>query len=199
MNIDIGCSDVGVTESRRNSFYIATVSKKHGRTCVAKPVELEMTNTMALQKMVKLLRRRLRIHHVAILLGEHVVEIPPNIAEVGDMPILLQTVFRERFAEPFRNGYRANTALGLGFLLTSFTVAELINTTLDGYTLAFKINVCSLQANDLAAPTACEQRNLDHSADVPRLAFQGSEDVCDLLKCERLDFLGFFLGEFNAP
>ena len=97
VDIDVRRCDIGVTKSRRNSFYIVAIGKKHGRTCVAKPVELEMTNTMALQKMVKLLRRRLRIHHVAILLGEHVVEIPPSIAEVGDMPILLQTVFRERF------------------------------------------------------------------------------------------------------
>ena len=57
------------------------------------------------------------------------------------MPILLQTVFCERFTEPFGNGDGADTALGLGLFLTSLAVAELINTALDR-----SINFSSLMA-----------------------------------------------------
>ena len=52
-----------------------------------------MTDAVSFQKVVKLLRGRVWIHHVAVLLGEHIVEIPPTVAKVGDMPILLQTEF----------------------------------------------------------------------------------------------------------
>ena len=77
---------------------------------------------MPLQKMIELLGRCVRMHHVAVLLGEDVIEILPTVAEIGDMPILLQTVFRERFAEPFRNGDGADTGLGLWFFLTRFAI-----------------------------------------------------------------------------
>ena len=72
------------------------------------------------------------------------------------MPILLQTVFCERFTEPFGNGDGADTALGLGLFLTSLAVAELINTALDRYTLVLKINVRPFESHDLAAPTTCK-------------------------------------------
>ncbi len=92
-------------------FNIAAVGKEHSCTCVAKSVKLQMTDSVTLQKVVKLLCGRLRIHHIAVLLGKHIVEISPTVAEVGDMTVLLQTVLGERFAEPFRNGDGANTAL----------------------------------------------------------------------------------------
>ena len=76
-------------------------------------MELQTTDTVLFQKVVKLLRGRVWIHHAAVLLGEHIVEIPPTVAEVGDMPILLQTVLRQRFAEPFGDRNGADTALGL--------------------------------------------------------------------------------------
>ena len=117
-------------------------------------MELQMTDAVSFQEVVKLLRGRVWIHHVAVLLGEHVVEISPGIAEVCNMPILLQTVFCERFTEPFGNGDDADTALGL--FLTSLAVAELINTALDRYTLVLKINVRPFESHDLAAPTTCK-------------------------------------------
>lgn len=90
-----------------------------------------MTNAVAFQEVVELLCRCVRIHYVAVLLGEHIVEISPTVTEVGNMPILLQTVLGQRFAEPFGNRDGADAALGLGLLLTSLAVAELINTALD--------------------------------------------------------------------
>lgn len=65
---------------------------------------------------------------MTVFLCKHIVEISPIVAEVGDMPILLQTVLGQRFTEPFGNRDGADTALGLWLLLTSLTVAELINT-----------------------------------------------------------------------
>ena len=154
---------------------------------MAKPVELQVTDAVPLQEVVKLLWGCLRIHHVAVLLGEHVVEIPPSIAEVVDMAILLQTVLGQRFAEPFGNRDGADTALGLWLLLTSLTIAELINTALDRYALVLKINVRPFEPYDLTAPTTCEQGNFYHRPDMPRLAFQGFKNVTDLLERERLD------------
>ena len=66
---------------------------------------------MPLQKMIELLGRCVRMHHVAVLLGEDVIEILPTVAEIGDVPILLHTVLRERLAEPFGDGDGTNTAL----------------------------------------------------------------------------------------
>ena len=90
--IDVRGCNIGVTKSRRNSFYIAAVGKEHGCACVAKPVEFQVTDAVALQEVIKLLGRRLRIHHIAVLLGEHIVEISPTVAKVGNMAVLLQTV-----------------------------------------------------------------------------------------------------------
>ena len=138
---------------------------------MAKPVKLQVPDAVSLQEVVELLRGCLWVHHVAVLLGEHVVEIPPSIAEVGDMPIVLQTVLGQRFTEPFGNRDGADTALGLWILLTSLTVAELINTAFDRYALVLKIKVRPFKPYDFAAPTAREQGNFDHRADMPRLAF----------------------------
>ena len=70
-----------------------------------------MPNPIPFQKMIKLLGRRMRMHHVAVFLGEDVVEILPTVAKIGDVPILLHTIFRERFAKPFGDGDGTNTAL----------------------------------------------------------------------------------------
>ena len=92
-----------------------------------------------------------------IFLGEHIVEISPSVAEVGNMSILLQTVLGQRFAEPFGNRDGADTALGFWLLLTSLAVAELINTAFDRYALVLKINVRPFEPYDLTAPTTREQ------------------------------------------
>ena len=83
VNVDVRCRNIGVSEPCRYGFYIAAVGKEHGRTCVAKPVKLQVTDTVSFQKVVELLCRCVRIHHVAILLGEHIVEISPTVAEVS--------------------------------------------------------------------------------------------------------------------
>ena len=66
---------------------------------MAKPMEFQMTDVVALQEVVELICRCVRIHHIAVLLGEHIVKISPTVAEVGDMLILLQMVLCKRFAE----------------------------------------------------------------------------------------------------
>ena len=70
---------------------------------MAKPVELQMTDAVALQEVVELLRWRLRIHHIAVLLGKHIIEILLSVPKISNMPILLQTVLGQRFAESFGN------------------------------------------------------------------------------------------------
>ena len=56
---------------------------------MAKSMGFQVTDAVALQKVIKLLGRSLRIHHVAALLGEYIVEISPSVAEIGDMAVLL--------------------------------------------------------------------------------------------------------------
>ena len=129
------------------------------------PVKLQMPDPMPLQKMIEPLRRRVRMHHVAVLLGEDVVEILPSIAEVSDVPILLNTVLRERLTKPFWDGDGTNAALGLRLFLTSLAVVQLVYASLDENTLILEINITPLQPNDLAAAASGEQRYFNHRTD----------------------------------
>ena len=146
-------------------------------------MDLQMTDAVSFQEVVKLLRGRVWIHHVAVLLGEHIVEIPPTVAEVGDMPILLQTVLRQRFAEPFGDRNGADTALGLWLLLTSLTVAELINTAFDRYALVLKINVRPFKPYGVYGRVCGRSRSFSPSRS---LYCTSSSAVCQ--ECLRLKF-----------
>ena len=86
---------------------------------------------MPFQKMIELLRRRVRMHHVTVFLGENIVEILPSVAEIGNVPILLHTVLRKRLAEPFGDGDGANAALRLRLFLARLAVAQLVYAALD--------------------------------------------------------------------
>ena len=63
-----------MTEPCRHRLDIAPIRQQHRRRRVPQAVKFQMPNPVPLQKMIELLRRRVRMHHVTVLLGEDVVE-----------------------------------------------------------------------------------------------------------------------------
>ena len=71
------------------------------------------------------------IHHVAVLLGEDVTEVLPCMAHEGCVTVLMLLVCPQSVAQPFRDGYGADTAFGLWRLFQGFLILWLVDTALD--------------------------------------------------------------------
>ena len=151
-------------------------------------MKFQMANSMSFEKVIKLLGRCLRVHHMTVPLRKYIVPVEPVFTKQGNLFVLHFFIFQKNFAQTVGNRDRTNTADGFWDLFYSRLVAHLDDGTPDIKEMIFKINIVPFQPDDLTASRPGEQCGADQCLNVVRFFYKSRQDLIDLIVAECFNF-----------
>ena len=177
VDVAVGGFELGMVEAGGYVLDIRAVTQQQRRGGVAEGVELPVRQAIALLELREPLRRRGRVHRLAVRLNEYPVIAAPRVAERKPIPVLFGAVAAQH-PQAVRRDHNAPGSPGLGrFALDLRVAGELVVAAADGQHARFEINIAPFQTHQLAAAAACIQRHMNEQPEHQRFTFKRLEQI----------------------